>query len=237
MSDQPELPPKPPEVDEAVEKIHRARLEAQEEARQLTKEERQVRRIQCEVMENSSGNPTASAEAQLRAAQRQEVVPPTVQEIPQNEEIKLEDLVPNTTYKKNGYTYKIDELRRPEVISGELKLKEGSRDPKLQSEIGKFGDEGDEGGHLIGTRFDGPADAFNLVPQNANLNRGEWKAMENEWAKAKEDGKKVEVQIKPLYYDNSKRPEYFAVTYKIDGIDHPLRFFENMSAKEGGFSL
>lgn len=107
----------------------------------------------------------------------------------------------------------------------------------MQKEIGKLGEDGDEGGHLIGARFNGPSDAFNLVPQNANLNRGEWKAMENEWARAVDAKKKVQVEIKPLYYDDTKRPEYFSVTYTIDGVVQPLRYFENMSAKEGGFFL
>jgi len=235
MSDKPELPPKPPEVNEAIENVHQRGLEAQEEARQLTRTERQMRRVQSEIKEDLSSNPIASAEAQLRAIQRQEAAPPAVQDIPKNEEIKL-DLKPNTTYEKNGYIYKTDDLGRPEVISGDLKLKEGTRDIKLQGEIGKLGDEGDEGGHLIGTRFDGPADAFNLVPQDANLNRGEWKAMENEWAKALDNQKKVEVKIEVEYSDDGKHPEAFWVTQKIDGTS-TLRFFENISAKEGGISF
>jgi hypothetical protein len=150
------------------------------------------------------------------------------------EKLKLE---PNKTYEKNGYTYKTDEAGRSAVISGEIKLKDGTRNRQMQHDVAKLGDEGDEGGHLIGARFNGPSDAFNLVPQNANLNRGEWKAMENEWARAAEANKKVMVEIKPLYYDDTKRPEYFSVTYTIDGVKQPLRYFENMSAKEGGFSL
>ncbi len=41
--------------------------------------------------------------------------------------------------------------------------------------------------------------------------------MENSWAKAANEGKKVEVKIKPIYEGSSKRPVKFEVEYKIDG--------------------
>lgn len=238
MSDQPELPPKSPEDRHEIERIHQKGFERQDETSKLTKTERQLKRIQNEIKEDSSSSVMDMAEAQLRTIQRHKVALNTVHEIPENEIIKPEDLRPNTTYEKHGYVYKTDDFGRPEVISGQIKLKEGTRNFKVQSEIGKLGDKEDEGGHLIGTRFDGPADAINLVPQNANLNRGEWKAMENEWAKAAAEGKKVEVQIKPhYYYDDAKRPYYFEVNYKVNGVDQGLRIFENASAKDGGFTL
>lgn len=76
---------------------------------------------------------------------------------------------------------------------------------------------GNEGGHLIASIFSGPGEKLNLVPMNGNLNKGEWKVMENEWAKALDANKKVEVKISPIYDGFGPRPKSFEVKYKIDG--------------------
>lgn len=116
-----------------------------------------------------------------------------------------------------GYTYEFDDMGRVKKVSGELKLKEGKRNPKAQLEAGGIDRlPTDEGGHLIANRFSGPSDAINHVPQNMNLNRSAWKKMENTWAKAIKEGKKVEVEINIEYPENSLRPDKFIVEYKID---------------------
>ena len=94
-----------------------------------------------------------------------------------------------------------------------------------------MGVEGDEGGHLIGTRFNGPTDAFNLVPQNANLNRGEWKSMENSWADAVSNGQEVKVMVEPIYGETSTRPENFEVLSQVDG-ELTYTSFANQSYSE-----
>jgi hypothetical protein len=132
------------------------------------------------------------------------------------EEVQPEELKPNATYERNGYEYTTDDQGRPMRISGTLRLEEGER-TRLQTEVGHMGEEGDEGGHMIGTRFDGPTDAFNLVPQNSNLNRGEWKAMENSWAEALAQDRDVKVIIEPIYGADGKRPESFDVVTQING--------------------
>ena len=38
----------------------------------------------------------------------------------------------------------------------------------------------DQGGLLIARIFNGPDERINYIPQNAKLNNGEWRAMENE---------------------------------------------------------
>lgn len=157
-----------------------------------------------------------------------------IPEIPEiihpDEEIQPEELDPNSTYERNGYVYATDEFGRTTQVEGTLALRPGERSP-LQTEVGHTGLEDDEGGHLIGTRFDGPTDAFNLVPQNANLNRGEWKAMENSWADALEKGSDVKATIMPIYTDDSTRPSAFEVVTEIDG-ELIYRHFENQSSKE-----
>lgn len=76
----------------------------------------------------------------------------------------------------------------------------GKRKPYSQKTVGgKNRDPKDEGGHLIATIFKGSGDIDNLVPMNGNLNKGEWKKLENDWADALDDGEKVQVKIVPLY--------------------------------------
>ncbi|MCX8648769.1 DNA/RNA non-specific endonuclease [Gilliamella sp. B2776] len=92
---------------------------------------------------------------------------------------------------------------------------------------GKQGIEGDEGGHLIATLLNGAGEKINLLPMNANLNRGVWKQMENKWVKALEEGKTVKVKIEPIYNSSGIRPYKFEVSYYIDGKDTIYKDFYN----------
>ena len=74
----------------------------------------------------------------------------------------------------------------------------------------------DEGGHLIASIFEGSGKLDNLVPMDGNLNKGEWKKLENMWAKHLEKGRKVEVKIQPVYKESSQRPTMFRIDYKIE---------------------
>ena len=150
--------------------------------------------------------------------------------IPEDQEVFLDDLKPNQVYEKNGYLYKTNDSGYPVQAYGKLQLKEGVRSDQ-QTEIGKLGLPDDHGGHLIGTRFNGPQDAFNIVPQNAKLNTGEWKRMENEWADALKEGKEVIVLIEPIRNDDSVRPSAFEVVYQIDG-EVFQNIFENQAPSE-----
>lgn len=53
---------------------------------------------------------------------------------------------------------------------------------------------------------------------DSNLNRGEFKKLENSWAKALENGQTVDVKVTPVYKGDSVRPDSFKVTQIIDGI-------------------
>ena len=81
----------------------------------------------------------------------------------------------------------------------------------------------DDGGHIIAQIFNGPGEQINYVPQTQTLNRGDWKAMENEWKKVLEKGKKIEVDIK-INYNSTRRPTDFEVIYYIDGIRNKKLF-------------
>lgn len=140
------------------------------------------------------------------------------------------DLAPNIQYEINGYTYTTDEQGR--IISAEGTLHMKDREGRLPikdsiEDIGK-GDqkEGDDRGHLIGDQFDGSNGLENMVPQDANINRNDFKNFENELAKEVKDGKKVTVNVEPVYEGDSRRPVAIVVTDAIDG-EESVRVFPN----------
>ncbi|MBD8035071.1 DNA/RNA non-specific endonuclease, partial [Solibacillus merdavium] len=71
----------------------------------------------------------------------------------------------------------------------------------------------------------------NLVPMNSNLNRGEWKKLENMWVKELGKGKSVEVKIQPIYKGDSQRPVGFEIEHKIGNGEWEFNKFKN---KPGG---
>ena len=142
-------------------------------------------------------------------------------------------LEPNTHYTMHdtGYTYATDGVGNVVHVKGKLKLKKADRHTSAQRKAG--GSDRlpeDQGGHLIGSRFSGPGEKINLVPQNANLNLSAWKKMENQWADALGAGKKVSVEIKVSYPTGSTRPRQFVVRYHIDGAPN-TRTFNNIAGQ------
>uniref|UniRef100_UPI000AF5F25D DNA/RNA non-specific endonuclease n=1 Tax=Pseudomonas syringae TaxID=317 RepID=UPI000AF5F25D len=130
---------------------------------------------------------------------------------------------PNTIYKVDGNkVYQTDELGRVDKVESSLSLNKNDRNTYQQCVAGKCGIDGDEGGHLIASIFNGPGERLNLLPMNGNLNKGVWKSMENKWASALKEGKSVDVKVEPVYNGQSVRPEKFTVTYKI-GSERPVR--------------
>ncbi|MCG3471806.1 DUF637 domain-containing protein [Xenorhabdus bovienii] len=139
---------------------------------------------------------------------------------------------PNEIYHVDGnITYHTDSLSRTKQVETTLVLSKNDRSPYQQSKAGKTGNVGDEGGHLIASIFNGPGEKINLVPMNGNLNKGEWKKMENSWAKDLKDGKQIDVKITPVYKSNNVRPDEINVRYSIDGGRPVIVNFNN---SEGG---
>ncbi|MDH2861470.1 DNA/RNA non-specific endonuclease [Bacillus cytotoxicus] len=132
-------------------------------------------------------------------------------------------LKPNVKYETNGYLYQTDELGRIERASGELTLEMGERNSKHQLAAGGENrvkapsTQGDHGGHLIGTQFNGSPLIDNIVAMNGNVNVSAYKKLESAWAKALRDERKVIVDIRPVYEGNSVRPVSFNIKYRIDG--------------------
>ena len=153
---------------------------------------------------NLSKVQTEKAEIKIRKLERDD------------KELTIKTVEPNATYEKNGYIYQTDSHACPVRVTGELKLGEASR-TKQQGEIGKLGNIGDEGGHIIGAQFDGPTDAFNIRPQDAHLNHSDFAKLEHQWARALDNGQKVKVDISLHYSDNTIRPDRYIVKYWIDG--------------------
>lgn len=138
----------------------------------------------------------------------------------------------NTDYKVGSYTYETDSVGNVNRVHGSLELKARDRNTYQQTKSAEFngikdGLKSDDGGHLVASIFNGPGEQINYLPMNLNLNRGRWKKMENTWAEALKSGKKVSIDIKPIYEGASKRPAAFDVKYWIDGKQKKV-YFENM---------
>ena len=134
-------------------------------------------------------------------------------------------LKPNTTYVRNGYEYATDAYGRIKKAAGELAQSPAARDNYMQRVLGKKDGRaaGDAGGHLIGSQFGGIGNNANMVPMlhdgvNAYPN-GTWGKMEKKWADALNEGKKVKVDIEPIYKDATSRPHSFEVTEWINGVE------------------
>ncbi len=83
---------------------------------------------------------------------------------------------PNETYPVDGNkVFKTDDLGRTSSVEAKLSLNTNDHNTYQQCKAGKCGISGDEGGHLIASRFNGPGEKTNLVPMNGNLNKGAWK--------------------------------------------------------------
>jgi hypothetical protein len=128
-------------------------------------------------------------------------------------------LKPNIQYTTpEGYTYRTDELGRIIYCEGTLQKGVAERNKYVQRTVGgKDRLPDDEGGHLVASIFKGSGDFDNLVPMDGNLNKGEWRKLENTWKKAlsAEPPEEVKVKILPVYKGNSKRPERFIIEYNI----------------------
>ena len=89
------------------------------------------------------------------------------------------ELAPNTEYVINGYEYMTDDQGRIVFAKAQLdmKVREGRLPIKDSIESIGRGDqkEGDDRGHLIGDQFNGSNGLENMIPQNANINRNDFK--------------------------------------------------------------
>jgi hypothetical protein len=89
-----------------------------------------------------------------------------------------------------------------------------SAEQKAQSDTGKAGLEGDQGGHIIGHRFMPDQGAGNMFPQAGQFNNSAYRTMENEWADWVKAGAEVRVTV-DLKDFQGVRPDRVNVSYDI----------------------
>jgi hypothetical protein len=138
---------------------------------------------------------------------------------------ELRKPLPNSRYSANGYLYATDAEGRVTRAEGNLRLDPAPRNTTQQSEVGRAGasrpdgyvyGKSDDGGHLIGSRFNGAGEAINMLPQNSALNQnGLWKQLENTWAAELEKGSQVRVRIEPHFEGTAIRPDRYDVHYIV----------------------
>lgn len=145
----------------------------------------------------------------------------------------LESQILDTNWRKetkNGYDFHMDVIARPrEVVAVLTDGPIAQRSRRAQAQAGQPDRRpGDDGGHFIAARFNGPGDSVNHFAQDRNFNRGAYRAMEDGWARNLRDGKSVVVHIVPLYAGTSKRPYRINVTWRVNGKEE-FRDFSNES--------
>ena len=127
---------------------------------------------------------------------------------------------------RNGYHFLVDASGRTRHVSGVVVLNIGQgRSRSAQASAGRPDRRlSDDGGHYIARRFNGPTEAFNHFAQDANFNRGAYRALEDQWARAIRAGKAVMVRVVPSYDASSRRPSRINVWFWIDGEENSVRF-------------
>lgn len=125
---------------------------------------------------------------------------------------------PDRIVMRNGYEYRIDADGRTRGVSGTIDDSITSvRSRTAQARAGGADRRAsDDGGHYIAARFNGPSDAFNHFAQDANFNRGGYRALEDQWARDKRAGKTVVVKIVPTYLGASQRPSRISVSFTVN---------------------
>lgn len=129
----------------------------------------------------------------------------------------------------NGYDFQIDVIDRPRITYGTVsQTNKPKRSRRLQARAGGADRRPtDDGGHFWAARFDGPLVRFNHFAQDANFNRGAYRAMEDEWAAHRRADRSVFASIKPYYSGTSRRPYKIVVTWSVDGGRRETRTFWN----------
>ncbi|WP_353400605.1 DNA/RNA non-specific endonuclease, partial [Hydrogenophaga sp. 5NK40-0174] len=126
----------------------------------------------------------------------------------------------------NGHAYRTDASGRVNSVEGDLSGVTMDRNGYQQGCVGRSGGcTGDDGGHLIASALGGSGDRINMVPQAATLNRGDWKAMENQLRGFINEGKNVTMRVEVGYPPGGgARPNEFRVLATVDGEVIPFRF-------------
>ena len=136
------------------------------------------------------------------------------------------ELLSNAEYTIGGITYKTDAQGRVISCDGNVKqTPEGERDLDAQRLAGgEDRREGDQGGHIIARILGGAKGIENLLAIRETINKGPYKAMENEIYKALDKDADVQVHVDVKYDGDSNRPSKIIVTYAIGGKETVVEF-------------
>ena len=123
-----------------------------------------------------------------------------------------------------------DATGRVATAEGRVSLGSAGRNVSLQKKIGKEGQTGDVGFHLIGDILGGPTNRLNVVPGNGgrlpnvdapNLNQEAYGSFERNIRDTLEKNKNavVEMRVSTRYKSGnaSSRPDSFVAEYRVDG--------------------
>lgn len=140
--------------------------------------------------------------------------------------IKDGELIPNNTYEINGAKYETDDKGR--IVHAETKVEiNNAPRPSLNSRKVDGLEPGDEKGHIVAHILGGADTEGNLVAMDYKLNRGEYKSMELDAKRARQEGKEVQMTCEIEYDGDSKRPKSFTVTLEIDNEIFVKKFLNN----------
>ena len=68
----------------------------------------------------------------------------------------------------------------------------------------------------------------NLVSQYWLVNLSSYKKLENEWSRAIQGGKTVDVNVEVIYDGDNLRPSEFVIVYYIDGEEQTTRITNDL---------
>ena len=129
------------------------------------------------------------------------------------------------TIHANGYAFAMDAQHRTRKITGTLT--NGPRSKRSRSMQRGAGNPDrlpqDDGGHYVAIRFNGPREKFNHFAQDSNVNRGRYRALEDQWGLDIAAGKAVKVDIRPRFNRDSVRPYRIDVIWHVNGARQSIK--------------
>lgn len=135
----------------------------------------------------------------------------------------------------NEYIYWLDENDDPRRIEVP-NLSIDAKTPRSRSAQRNAGKPDrlptDDGGHFIAHRFNGPRDGFNHFAQDASINRGKYRVLEQEWFDARAKGKPVSLAMTIVYPKGSRRPDHLLIWSNVDGQMQYQRIDNHPSPKQ-----
>lgn len=90
----------------------------------------------------------------------------------------------------------------------------------------------DDAGHIIAHNLGGVSDGINILPQNASLNRKEYKNIEYKISKDVNKGNKAEIEIEIRYNGASERPDEYIYKYFKNGKLDTQKVFKNIKKQK-----